>query len=289
MIIDIPDSDDFNNVGLSLIFLAWTKTLDLMIAFEEPLEAKTVKKSKKDRIRFLECANIELQVNFTLVLQAVEFFIKARIAKESVFLLLDNLSTGKGSSLTTKIPFSELKTISANDLIKINNALGKNVISEDLEKEINVLRQKRNKIVHSVDRQLRMNFKELISTILRFHQTFFAGEVFFKSYRPYLFNAPTLNTFFNPYSKIDHNYSSLPILLVQAIALEKTLSSSEFKKYFGCQKGQKRHYCSPCWGYLSSEEHFNQRRKTKITYLKTAYREKRNVYRCYVCDAKNEV
>ena len=288
MIINTPNPSDFNEVGQSILFLAWTKTLELLVAFIDPLDTYPRKRTRRDRLNYLECANTELKVNLTLVLQAVEFYLKARIAEESPYLLLEDFSNNKVCSRSDIVSFDDLKTATFKDLLKINNAIGKMVIPLSLEKDIETLRKMRNQIVHSTNKHLKLDFKELIIIAFKIHNGFFPSVPFFYSYRKYLYSYPSFNKYIDRYRNMEKEHETLPILITQAIALESILSNAEYKELFGCRKSEKKYFCVNCWGLLHSEE-YGVRDDSKISQTRTAYREAKGVYLCFICDYKNEV
>lgn len=291
MIIDVPKAEDFSDVGSTLLFLAWTKALDLLIALNDPLSPTTLRAPRDSRRHFFAAASIERKVIYTLILQSVEFLIKARIAQESPFLLLEKKEFARADSVERKISFAELKTIHSSELVSINNSIGRAYIGRHAEDMISKLRKDRNKIIHSIDPTLEVGFKTLILTILECFSIFVGDEPFFKKYRNYLYNSSKLAKHKLPrsYRRIDYLCISLRILFQQAMTVKRLLRRDVFAKYFGCDKTALKYFCGSCWGYLSSDEHFFQEPDTPIAKQRTVYRDKEGRYACYVCGEQSKV
>ena len=119
-----------------------------------------------------------LATSLSLIQQGTEFILKGYIAQVSPFLLLSRDSSNWTSkSQIEDISFSEFKTIDAHDLIKVYNAVAFRRLSEnntiishrlpeEFKQRFEKLRNQRNKVMHSVDKNLKLTSKDLLVEIL---------------------------------------------------------------------------------------------------------------------------
>lgn len=149
MVLDIPSKDDFHQMGESLIQSAWESLVSLLKEYEE---YAGYDENGDFKSKYFEYSKPTLMSAFTLVQQAVEFFLKGNIAGVSPYILIAN--DGKNwpkQADKSDISFLKFRTLDAQDLIKVHNTFCTHRLEPTFTTWFNQMRVVRNKIMHSVN------------------------------------------------------------------------------------------------------------------------------------------
>lgn len=161
MITDIPTPEDFQHAGISFLHLAWDTAHDLVWQGRENYQWDYWGDEEQ---AYWNAAQRPLATALALAQQGIELLLKAKIAEISPFLLLDS-SWCKGHD-RSDTPFSELRTIDSQDLIRAHDSVQKNRLPDDFRNRVNELRRLRNSIFHTVDKRLRVTATDVMFAIL---------------------------------------------------------------------------------------------------------------------------
>ncbi|WP_462167473.1 hypothetical protein [Pseudoalteromonas sp. GB43] len=88
MIIDFPTKDDFFNAATDYLNSSWDSVVELISEFEKIVDLIDDSKHSVESKRYWGSAKQTLIIATALVQQAVEFYIKGRIANVSPYLLI---------------------------------------------------------------------------------------------------------------------------------------------------------------------------------------------------------
>ncbi|MBL0571680.1 hypothetical protein [Aeromonas hydrophila] len=246
MVLDIPSKDDFFNMGDSLLNSAWDNLIALLKDYSE---YKSVSCEDGFEKAFFLHAKPTLMSSFTLVQQAVEFYLKGKIAEVSPYILISNDSRNWPKAADkSDIDFSEFRTIDAQDLVKIHNTFSETKLDEQFKVWFNEMRNIRNKIMHSVSSQDFIKPTHLAESILTAHSNFFGENQWIRSRFIYHLNSPSNRIeFMTEYEKEGYRYFEIHEEISIAV---KALKPSSVEKFFGFNKKAKAMECNFC------EEHF---------------------------------
>ncbi|MDX7829174.1 hypothetical protein SJR89_19095 [Aeromonas caviae] len=246
MVIDIPSKDDFFNMGDSLLNSAWDNLIALLKDYSEYEFVGC--EDGFEKVFFLH-AKPKLMSSFTLVQQAVEFYLKGKIAEVSPYILISNDSRNWPKAADkSDIDFSEFRTIDAQDLVKIHNTFSETKLNEPFKEWFNEMRNIRNKIMHSVSSQDFIRPTNLAEAILTAHSHFFGAKQWIRSRFIYHLNSPSNRIeFMTEHEKEGYRYFEIHEEISIAV---KALKPSAVEKFFGFNKKAKAMECNFC------EEHF---------------------------------
>ena len=92
----------------------------------------------------------------------------------SPYLLIHNpAGTLPGSSIDSEISFAQFKTIAAQDIVKMITAFTDKCLSEPFQSRFQELRSTRNKIMHSIGKEISIEPAQLIEILLEVHSELF--------------------------------------------------------------------------------------------------------------------
>ena len=135
------------------------------------------------------------------------------------------------------ISFSEFKTIDAQDLIRTHNAVVKTRLTDDFKGRYEKLRRRRNTIMHTVDKKLYMDVKEILIAILETTASLVKPKVWVEKRSEYLENMPL--SVAGAEGMQDRLFEEFD----EVIAI---LSPSEVRQYFDFDKKWRRYLCRNC-------------------------------------------
>lgn len=233
MITDIPSGDDFRRAGLAFMNLA----ADQIFALYEDLEHENLE--EEELLEYWRTAQQPLASALALVQQSVEFLMKGRIADHSVYLLL----TGSPGDWPSKfrdrdIPFSEFRTIDAQDLPRVYDTVADLRLSESFRQRFNELRSRRNTIMHTVDNRLELTAKAILESILDTLDQLIGPHLWFQQRREYLKGTPVSALYSNDHVDI--------VLSSEAAILIGVLTPAQSSKYLAFNMKARRYMCPTC-------------------------------------------
>lgn len=167
MIKEIPKAKDYEKTALALLNLAWENSLTFVLTLDEAEEFADVSLRKSDQKKYWKAAQTQLATAISLVQQAQEFSLKSRICAVSPFLLITGSprewpKEGK----TQDIAFSEFRTIDAQELISAHDTVAATRLPQTVKTFFEAMRKLRNRIIHTVDKGLRIEVAQVVLAVL---------------------------------------------------------------------------------------------------------------------------
>jgi len=237
MIKDLPTPEQFEQVAIDLLNLAWTSAADLthnLNVAREGWDDDAIDREITDD--YWKAAQRPLATAISLVQQAMEFLLKARIATVSPYLLLtDEWPRGCDARDAT---FSEFKTIDANELIRMHNTVIPTRLDQTFVAFFNELRQLRNTATHSLIADRRFSEREIFVSILKTNSFLLAPKTWIEIRRAYLDRDPIAVT---------HSTDFSAARLAQDITVAiDVMTPADTLTYFGFDKRSRAYCCPAC-------------------------------------------
>ncbi|VTT99588.1 Uncharacterized protein OS=Pirellula staleyi (strain ATCC 27377 / DSM 6068 / ICPB 4128) GN=Psta_3436 PE=4 SV=1 [Gemmataceae bacterium] len=190
--------------------------------------------------QYWESSQQELATAVALAQQGTEFLLKGHIAEVSPFLLLTGgVREWPGGCETADTPFSEFKTIDAQDLPRAHDTVCSPRLPADFKERFEQLRRVRNSIMHTVNRRAQFTTRDGVLAILEVVDFLVGQRQWLRLRREYLDRGPDLA----PYSSDDHTLCHMARELVYVIEL---LEPAQARRFFGFEKRQRRYLCPSC-------------------------------------------
>ncbi len=274
MIVGLPTAEDFYTSGKQLLDFAWDVSAKLLQDLDE---VKVLIDSEDISDEYWAAAKGRLTTALSITQQGVEFILKGKIVAISPFLLLADAPSKWPSPYTSdSIKFSDFRTIDAQDLIRVIDTFSSDKLSPAFVNNFHLLREKRNKIMHSVDKDLAVNVTEVIDSILFMHKNLFPTE-----------NWPNLRVKFlekTPVAELGANEYAINSACGEISLVIDLLPPARVKMFFGIDKKQKRYFCPECLANANNDVDFEY----KLAVLKPKSPTSVNLY-CPVCNATHMV
>lgn len=292
MIKDIPSSDDFIASGEDFLNMDWDNIFDLLFQHTK-IKASSDLNDEEDNEdidnKYWKKVKPYLSTSLVLIQQGNEFLLKGHIVKKSPYLILtDDWYNGKNKDRS----FSELKTIEASNLIKVYNAVidpPLTPLTDKFEQEVfKKLKDKRNTIMHSVPKNLDIEYKDLLINILEISQQLIGKRSWIKTRKKFLENQSYIR-------RTDDELKKAHILLEIATEIDhviELLGESLLTEYFGISdKTQYWYLCPHCYKAFellkNTLENYNEK-ITKRAQLKPKGQNTDKLY-CLLCDQTSKV
>ena len=238
MINNIPTADDFYTSGKELLDFSWDTVAELITNLDEAeyfgIDSEEVSEA------YWDSAKRRLTTALSITQQGIEFILKGKIADISPYILI----AGSPSNWPypydgAGIEFSQFRTIDAQDLIRVHDTFSEVSLDSNFVERFNSLREKRNSIMHSVDKSLRVQVTEVIDSLLYMHKSLFPDETWGQVRCDFLEKSPDVQLGSIDYVK---NRVCLELSLVF-----KLLPPAKVKNYFGVDKNQRMYFCPKCY------------------------------------------
>lgn len=173
MIKDVPSKEDFDAVGHALLNQAWQEGMSLLIELEDAKDWV----DDADEEEYWKSAGTRMATALAIAHQAAEFQIKGRIADVSAFLLIANSAREwPKAEFDGNISFSKFRTVDAQDLVRLHDGCAATPLDSAFKERLELLRVRRNSIMHTVDKDIRIKVVELVETILTIHKSLIGGR-----------------------------------------------------------------------------------------------------------------
>lgn len=282
MIVEIPTSEEFYTSGKELLNFAWDTVVELLINLDG-LEDYGVDSHDAEEISdaYWKLAKRHLTTALSITQQGVEFILKGKIIDVSPFILIAGdpgkwPSPQKGCS---DLKYSQFRMIDAQDLIKVHNTVSKIPLSEDFRTCFGDLREKRNSIMHSINKNLDISILEVIDSILSMHKSLFPNETWGQVRYNFLIDSPEnhINSELAGDSFVSARVSHELSLVF------KLLKPAKIKEYFGIDRNQRSYFCPKCYSDSTSESNL-----CKLAMLTLKGLDSTTIY-CPVCNSNYEV
>lgn len=270
MVTNIPTAQDFFDSGKELLDFSWDVVANLLKNLDEAdyfgINPKDVSQN------YWAAAKRRLTTALSITQQGVEFVLKGKIAQISPFLLLAD-APGKWPSPYdgSANDFASFRTIDAQDLVRVHDTFASQKLSADFTARFHDLRDKRNRIMHSIDKNIVVHVKDVIDSVLFMHKSLFPTEAWTSLRLSLLETAPEIEL-----GSIDYitNVISWELDLVL-----KLLAPAQVEAYFGIDKKQRRYVCPECYSNANTDSGFEH----KLAVLQPKGASTTTLY-CIVCN-----
>ncbi len=308
MIIDIPTPNEFELSATELLNTAWSQVINLLIEFEEVadfLEGDSISSEitpdgmnyirlpqsneiiSENTEQYWKASKQTISIGLTLIQQAIEFYIKGKIVNISPYMLIDSVSSWPSKCNINDISFSSFKSIDAQDLIKVHNTICNSTerFDDTFINFYNEMRTLRNKLMHSVPKDINIRAEEVLEKILYVHNSF-TNKSWNNDRKSFLNNTPTNSMEFFKSQRFHEPYILDQLYKEIKLTVEK-LTPSIIKKYFEYDKKRYALLCPKCIEKLneldfphdSYEYHFKSFQEIDSS----------GVYRCIICDFSKSI
>jgi len=226
---NIPTEEDFYTSGTELLDFSWDVVARLLTDIDEAEYFGVDPEEISDN--YWAAAKRRLTTSLAITQQGVEFILKGKIAAISPSLLITDAPAKWPSPYEGEpIKFSEFRTVDAQDLIRVLDTFSSAPLPDNFVEQFHQLREKRNHIMHSVDKRLTVDVAEVIDSLLFVHKTLFPGESWISVRLHFLEQAPE--------SELGaHEFSRNRVCWEIELAIN-ILKPSNVKKYFGIDKNK---------------------------------------------------
>lgn len=241
MIIDIPTPADFYGAGHELLDFAWDTVARFWIDLAEAEDWGVDKEEVSQE--YWDAAKGRLASALAITQQGVELILKGKIAQVSPYLLIAD-PPSKWPQQSAR--FADFRTVDAQDLVRLFNSVSTEPLPPTFIERFSKLRNSRNRIFHSVDKNLNVATSEVLETILAFDDDFFPGERWFPKRAIFIEHSPG--------SKLDGGDWARNIACKEAHVVIDMLSPAVVKKYFGIDKGKRLYQCPHCKDEMNSDD-----------------------------------
>ncbi len=275
MITDLPSAQDFYDSGKDLLGLAWDSISQLLLNLDEAEYFGIDTEEVSDA--YWEAARLRLATALSTTQQGVEFLIKGRITEVSPFLLIvDNPSKWPSPYTGSPLKFSQFRTLDAQDLPRVHDTVSLKPLSAAFVEKFVWLRESRNTIMHSVDKELTVPVVGVLKSILFVHKNLFPDEHWPSVRLSQLEKAPDIEL-----GSID--YVRNRVCWEMSVVLD-LLNPSEVKLYFNIDKKQRRYTCPVCYYEASRDAGFEY----QLAVLRPNSSKSTKLY-CPICDLLHKV
>lgn len=273
--IDIPTADDFFKSGKELLDFSWDVVAKLLIDIDQAEYYGVDPEEISDS--YWTAAKRRLTTALSITQQGVEFVLKGKIAQVSPYLLIvDSPSKWPSPYDGNNVSFSDFRTIDSQDLIRVIDTFSESPMPDKFVDQFHQLRDKRNRIMHSVDKQLTVNVTEVVDSLLFMHKALFPNE-----------NWPSVRLSFleeAPDSELGADEFSINSVCQEITLVIELLKPSKVKDYFGIDKKQRRYMCPECLYQANTDAGFEY----KLAVLKPKGPTSTKLY-CPVCNRTHTV
>lgn len=283
MILDIPTKEDFFKTSEDYLNSSWDSTIDLLSKFDEVSWLIEDSPHADEVDRYWDSAKQTLITSTALVQQAVEFYIKGEIVNISPYILIaGNPQSWPRSCNSNNTYFSAFRSLDAQDLIKVHDTVCDVRLSDRFIQWNENLRIIRNKVMHTVDKNLTVKPEEVLEFILFTYDYFSDNKDWFESRKQHLRNTPVNSIRHLKEEANSESYIVIGLLAEFTVAVD-ALSPSLVLKYFNFEKKTRSVHCPDCYKTISKMDFFDDKLMDDI---RETYQQKKGmtVYDCCICN-----
>lgn len=276
MIKDIPTRDEYDSAAKAQFDFAWDIAISFLLNLKDArrdfeVDADTEK-------AFWVSARQRVLTALIVTQQGVELAIKGRIVAISPFLLvIGNVSDWPKDSTGEGISFSDFRAIDAQDLIKVHDAVCNDKFNYEFSILFESLRKLRNKVMHTVDKNIDVSVQEVLLNILEFHKYLYKNENWVETRRNFLNNSS--NTQLSLKSD-----DVMGLVAKEFLAIFEFLEPAQATKLFNINKRQRLYLCPEC----SYEAGKYESIETRYAVLTPNDPSSDNLF-CFVCNSMHSV
>jgi hypothetical protein len=271
MIVDSPSADDFRNGGIDLLGLSWDITIGLLL----DLDLAKLDESDQEMVDdFWIAAQRHLATAVSLAMQGTEFLLKSRICRVSPYLLLGPHSAWPRGCDSENTPFSDFKTIDAQDLVKVHDVTAREKLSPEFVERFTELRKRRNRLTHSLDKRANLAAKDIFIDILAVSEELIGPAKWPEIREDCLERSPT-----SAAHSSDHVSESMYWEFARVLQM---LEAKEAKRYFSFDKKSRAYLCPECLHKVEMAK------PVKTAVLRPTGASATSIY-CFICRKTTEV
>lgn len=184
MITGVPDHHELNETATGWINLAWDIVISEAANFQD-VEHLYAEVEERDGREVAERAinqhwsakRLRLNNAISLLQQALEIFLKAKIAEVSPFLLISgDPQSWPSNGKSGKVDFAEFRTLDSAHLCRAARIVSSTPLTDKFVQFYTRLRMERNKIIHLNAGSIRAEVSSVIIDILEAHHHLFPDE-----------------------------------------------------------------------------------------------------------------
>jgi hypothetical protein len=257
MIFDIPSPGEFQEEGISSLNLAWGLVTSLISEFDSIESAFSEQEGDLEQV-YWTAAKKNLTASISLVQQGVEFLLKGKIAEVSPFLLI----TGQPkewprSSHVQDTPFSDFKTIDAQELLRVHDTIARDRLPESFKQWYESMRRQRNTIMHTVSTTLLPTATDVVISILEAYDALVKPQSWVKARSDYLRISPTyiVENILPEMKGMGDGYRIFE-LASETFRVIEILEPALVKKHFGFNKKQRKYLCPACFAEIDAMDFY---------------------------------
>jgi hypothetical protein len=245
VILEVPTPDDFRDHGVDYLNIGWGTVLDILISLEDAGHYSDSDYLNEIKVDYWQAAERELATALSLIEQGAEFLLKGRICAVSPWLLITrNPVEWPRGSHSSDVNFAAFRTIDAQDLAKVHDTFSSKRLDEEFGRAFDCLRQRRNSIIHTVDKNMKLAAGELIEQVLLVSEHLLGPQAWLKIRMEFL--GRDRHTAIYPDG---NDYRAAR----EFLAVVKLLGAANLKRFFDYNKKQRSYLCPSCsrqdWDY----------------------------------------
>lgn len=266
MIANVPTQEDFKNHALLFLNFAWNYIMDMRSEIDASIYNGSITEDEANK--YWNTATKQLTISLALAQQGAELALKSAITMVSPFLLVvDPPSKWKYKD---KLQYAKLKLVDSSELIKTYDVALDNQLNESFKSKYEKFRQLRNRVFHTVDKELKCSFNDVLVYILEIN-SILTNKIWFNVRKHFLETVP--------FYKVNDFLPVTDQLSYELETLLREINNKYIKLYLGINKRQRRYMCLDCMTRYArkSGEYI------KPAYLKPNTPQSTNIY-CMFCD-----
>lgn len=272
MIKDIPTSEEFDSAAKAQFDFAWDIVISFLLTLEDAKGIIDV--AEDDEKAFWETARQRILTSLIIAQQGVELAIKGKIVAISPYLLISgNHSDWPKDNDGTGVSFSEFRAIDAQDLVRVHDTVHNKKLDSGFSILFEKLRKLRNKAMHTVDKELNVSARDVVTILLDVHEYLYRDENWISTRRDFLNNSAATHLFFDT----DHVDG---LVAKEFLTVFNFLKPAESKRFFKIDKKQRLYLCPKC--QYESEKY--DPLEPRYAVLMPNEPNSKHLY-CFVCDS----
>jgi len=175
--------------GLALLDLSWDTVAGLVMDLAN--SEYYGENEPEMTAAFWNASAQRLSISLATAQQAIEFILKARIAAVSPFLLIaGNPRDWPRRCDREDVPFADFRTIDAQDLIRVHDAVVTERLGAEFVSKFEQLRKARNAVMHAIDNRVSPHAADVVRDILVVFRLLFPDGNWFAVRSEYLERSP---------------------------------------------------------------------------------------------------
>lgn len=271
MITNVPGPQDFYDAGHELLDFAWDTVATFWTALADSEDWGVDQEEVAEE--YWLAAKKRLASSLAVTQQGVELILKGKVAEISPFLLLSDPPAKWPAAAGS---FADYRTVDAQDLLRLLQSVSSTKLPSELEQQYNDLRRSRNRIFHSVDKNLTVTASKVLETILAFNKALFPHQNWAQMRANFIQESPD--------SALDGGDWARNIACRETQVVMRMLEPAATKKYFGIDKKKHLYQCPHCLSLMNRDGD----RLFEIAQLRPPTVASTKLY-CPVCNAEHDV